>query len=309
MSALLSGPDPGTLTLALSAGLVAAVNPCGFALLPAYLSLFVLDDTSPSMLATLGRAMRATLALTLGFTLVFTVFGLAIAPLASSIQNYLPGFTIVLGVVLAAAGVWVAAGRQLPKLARPGRSRARGPITASWLSMTGFGASYAIASLSCTVAPFLAVVVASFRYTSPLAGSILFVAYGAGMGLAVGLAAAAVALARRGMVTRMQHIGRVVPRLGGVVLAVAGIYVAWYGIWEFRVLHSGAGSDPVIGALSPVQQWLATRTQAMGAFGFGVGLLVLFGIAIVARARRRPPAPTDRVSSPADRPRPSRQQP
>ena len=34
----------GALTLALGAGVVAALNPCGFALLPAYLTLFVLDD-------------------------------------------------------------------------------------------------------------------------------------------------------------------------------------------------------------------------------------------------------------------------
>ena len=33
--------DPAVLTLALVAGAVAAFNPCGFALLPAYLSLLV----------------------------------------------------------------------------------------------------------------------------------------------------------------------------------------------------------------------------------------------------------------------------
>ena len=33
----------GLLALALGAGMVAAINPCGFALLPAYLSLFVLS--------------------------------------------------------------------------------------------------------------------------------------------------------------------------------------------------------------------------------------------------------------------------
>ena len=59
-----------TLGLALGAGLVAAVNPCGFALLPAYLSMFVLEEHRQRSVAVV-RALRATAALTLGFAAVF----------------------------------------------------------------------------------------------------------------------------------------------------------------------------------------------------------------------------------------------
>ena len=48
--------------------------------------------------------------------------------------------------------------------------------------MTGFGASYAIASLGCTIAPFLAVVVTSFRSGSTAQGLVLFLVYAGGMG-------------------------------------------------------------------------------------------------------------------------------
>ncbi len=72
--------------LALGAGLVAAVNPCGFALLPAYLSLFALGDAPRSPAVAVGQALRATLALTLGFAAVFVVFGLAVAPVAASVH-------------------------------------------------------------------------------------------------------------------------------------------------------------------------------------------------------------------------------
>jgi cytochrome c biogenesis protein CcdA len=99
--------------LALGAGLVAVVNPCGFALLPAYLSLFILEEQPPRWLAVM-RALRATAAMTLGFAAVFAVFGLSIAPVAGSVQRYLPWFTVVLGLVIVAAGVWVVAGRALP---------------------------------------------------------------------------------------------------------------------------------------------------------------------------------------------------
>ena len=285
-----AGLDTGTVGLALGAGLVAAVNPCGFALLPAYLSLFVLGDTPRSPVVAVGRALRATAALTLGFAAVFVVFGLAIAPVAASVQSYLPAFTVSLGLLLALAGLWLASGRTLPALPVPRRRKApaNGPIVASWAAMTGFGASYAIASLGCTIAPFLAVVVTSFRSGSPGAGGGLFAAYAAGMGLTVGVAATAVALARRGVVASMRRAGGVVPRLGGLVLAAAGGYVAWYGSWELRVLHGGAGSDPVVTSAARVQEWLAVQTEGGGGSGGGGGPGPRPGAAPAPPRRRAP---------------------
>ena len=163
----------GAVALALGAGVVAALNPCGFALLPAYLSLFVLEEQQ-SRTRAVARALRATAAMTAGFAGVFALFGLAVAPVASGVQQYLPWFTVVFGLLIAVAGLWVLAGRTLPVL-RP-RSRGGRPVTAGVGSMAGFGASYAVASLGCTVAPFLAIVVTAFRAGSTARGVVLFLA-------------------------------------------------------------------------------------------------------------------------------------
>ncbi|MDG4856683.1 hypothetical protein P8605_00620 [Streptomyces sp. T-3] len=50
------------LAIALSAGMLAAVNPCGFALLPAYLSLLILGDDTPTKAVVNTRALAATAA-------------------------------------------------------------------------------------------------------------------------------------------------------------------------------------------------------------------------------------------------------
>ncbi|MER7173964.1 cytochrome c biogenesis protein CcdA, partial [Streptomyces mesophilus] len=71
--------------LALGAGLLAAVNPCGFALLPAYLSLLVLGERPASRATAVVRALTATLAITLGFGAVFGIFGLAVQPAAGQV--------------------------------------------------------------------------------------------------------------------------------------------------------------------------------------------------------------------------------
>ncbi len=250
-----------TLALALAAGMLAAVNPCGFALLPAYLSVLVIGDDSPGTARAVGRALALTAWMTVGFIAVFGVFGLVVSPVASQVQQYLPWFTVAFGVVVAAAGVWLVAGRDLPTLLpRTARGWA---VTRSAPAMVGFGASYAAASLTCSIAPFLALVVTSFRAGSTGEGVLLYVAYGVGMGLLVGLAAVAVALARRGLVTGLRRTGRWVPRAGGVLLLVVGAYVAWYGAWELRVLGGGDPADPVIEAAARIQRTLADWVRTL----------------------------------------------
>ncbi len=277
----------GLYAVALGAGMLAAVNPCGFALLPAYLGLLISGDDSPSRRRALTRALGLTAAMTLGFAGVFAVFGLAVAPVASGLQAYLPWFTLAMGIALVGLGVWLLSGRALtlPRLRVGGGSGK--PLTLSFWSMVGFGASYALASLTCTIAPFLAVVVAGFRSDSVISGVGLFLAYAAGMGLVVGTVAVATALAQGVLVGRLRRAGRWVPRVSGVLLLVSGAYVAWYGAWELRVLSGASAEDPVIDTAAAIQQWLASAVAAPGALGWLTAGLVLVAL-VVLGSRRRP---------------------
>lgn len=278
----------GAAAIALGAGMLAALNPCGFALLPAYLTLLVTVDQPNRTLAVL-RASKMTAAMTAGFLVVFAAFGFLVAPVASSAQRYLPWVTVVVGILLLAAGLWLLAGRALPG-PNP-RSRGKGPITGSVRSMFGFGVSYAAASLTCTIAPFLAVVVSSFRADSVLAGSALFLLYGAGMGLVVGTAALSVALAQQSLVRGARQLGRLVPVAGGALLLLVGVYVAYYGWWEIRVLQGAPTDDPVIEAAAAVQRTVANAVASLGADGFLLALaavvLLVTGATVVRRHTTR----------------------
>lgn len=276
-------PD-GLLAVALGAGMLAAVNPCRFALLPAYLSLLVMGDQPPGRATAVGRALVLTAGMTLGFAAVFGVFGLAVAPVASSVQQYLPWFTIGLGILLAGAGAWLLTGRPLPTLALHRRGPAS--LTRSWRSMIAFGASYAVASLTCTIAPFLAVVVSSFRTDSIWAGVTLFLAYAGGMGLVVATAAVGVALARTSLVGRLRRAGAAVPRVAGLLLFASGGYVAYYGWWEIRTLRGALiTDDPVINGAADIQRYLANTIDRLGLPGIAVLFALGLVIAGVAWAR------------------------
>ncbi|MEO5853149.1 MAG: cytochrome c biogenesis CcdA family protein [Nocardioides sp.] len=280
----------GLLGVSLGAGMLAAVNPCGFALLPAYVSLLLTADGSPGRGRAVMRALGITAAMTAGFAGVFALFGLAIAPVASSVQRHLPWFTVSLGVVLVLMGVWMLSGRSVsvPRVAlrRSGASRPA-PLARTFTSMAGFGASYAVASLSCTIAPFLAVVIAGFR-SDVLDGVALFLAYAAGMGLVVGTLAIATALASHRVVTGLRQAGRWTPRVAGALLAGAGAYVAYYGAWELRVLGGGEAEDPVIDTAATIQQSMVRVVDTVGPAGWlalGGLLLMVTGVLVLGQRR------------------------
>ncbi len=90
--------DADLLGLAFGAGLIAAVNPCGFAMLPGYLSLVIQADAGSGR--AVGRALTATAAMTLGVVAVFAAFGALTASVASTVQQYVPFATVLIGVAL-----------------------------------------------------------------------------------------------------------------------------------------------------------------------------------------------------------------
>jgi cytochrome c-type biogenesis protein len=282
--------------LAVSAGMLAAVNPCGFALLPAYLSVLVVGDDGDGRAAQIRRAVALTAAMTLGFAAVFGVFGLLTAPVADAVARKLPWVSIALGVILILLGMLLLAGREppsvLPKLGR-------GPVLTRRVgSMALFGAAYAIASLGCTIGPFLAVVVAGFRVGSIVDGMGLFLAYALGMGLVVGAVALAVALARVSFVRGLRRAAPVVNRIAGGLMVVAGLYVAWYGWYEVRVLRGGDPDDAVVDAAAHVQSALSNTVDGAGPVTVAVVALVLLAAAIlVGRRRVRARAAADRDPS------------
>lgn len=277
--------------------MLAAVNPCGFALLPAYLSLLVLDGDDRDQRRALGRALALTAAMTTGFVLVFAGFGVLITSGSAELQQHVPRFTVVAGLGLVALGLWLLAGRSIRMPRRRGRKGSAAPLTGSFWSMVGFGAGYALASLTCTIAPFLAVVAASFRTGDSIEGVVLFVAYALGMGSVVGAAAVAVALAEGSLVRRLRGAGRWVPRVSGALLVVSGAYVAYYGWWELRVLAGEAsGTDPVIDAAATVQRTISDAVSWVGPGGWAVVLAAFVALVLLGRrVRSSSPQAADRA--------------
>ena len=280
----MSSDLPDLVGLAFAAGLVAALNPCGFAMLPAYLT-FVVSGAERSRPAAVGRAAMATVAMTAGFVAVFATFGLLAASIASTVQRYIPAVTVVVGVALLGAGLWMLSGRSLG-LAVPGGFE-RAP-TARLGSMFGYGAAYAVASLSCTVGPFLAVTASATRIDSHGDAIVVYGAYAAGFALVVGTLAVAAAFTSAALSARLRHLLPVINRIGGTLVIIVGLYVAYYGIYELRLFHgNGSPEDAVISAAGRLQSVLAGWVNGHGGWPWVLALSVLAALAVGLAWRRR----------------------
>lgn len=281
--------DQGLIGLAFAAGLVAALNPCGFAMLPGYLVLVVRREGSgtaaSTVLASLGRALVATVGMVLGFLTVFGVFGALTLSAATAVHRYLPYVTVVVGIVLVAMGIWLLSGRAA-MLALPGGGRWAPTVRLG--SMYGYGVSYAIASLSCTIGPFLAVTAAGFRRGSLVEKVSIYLAYVAGLSLVVGVLAVAAAFASSALVTRLRRVLPFVHRIGGVLLVLVGLYVGYYGFYEVRLLRAhGNPEDAVIASAGRVQGVLAGWVHQHGGWPWVLAFAVLTVGALVGTRVRR----------------------
>ena len=127
-------PGPTLLAVALGAVMLAAVNPYGVAVLPAYISMLVLGAEQPTRLRAVRRAAALTASTTVGFATVFGVFGPTVAPVAAGLQQYLPYIRVVFGLSLVAAlGTRAAeAARDQTLSCAAGTPRARAAVSTRW---------------------------------------------------------------------------------------------------------------------------------------------------------------------------------
>jgi cytochrome c-type biogenesis protein len=276
----------GRFALAFTNGMVAAVNPCGFAMLPAYLAFFLglEGDERTDRRRDLPRAVIVSAVLTLGFAIVFGLVGAVVSHFSSTVIDYASYVTVVIGVGLVALGVAMVAGFQpnlaLPKLDRGAGSRELGSVLL-------FGISYAIASLGCTMPLFLATVASTFTRESYVSGVATFVVYSLGMGLVVTFLTVAIALAHQGVVRGLRHALPYVHLAAAVLMLLMGAYLAYYGWYEIRVQGGNLARDPIVDFFQRRQSSLSAWIQDVGAVRLGLAMAVTVAIVLIAAMTRR----------------------
>ncbi len=222
------------------AGMVAAVNPCGFVMLPAYLTLYLSDQSdayeeqSWSGAAKRGtKAVYVSLVMGLGFVALFGSAGLLVSASQELVKEALPWIGFTLGILMALLGAYILLGGKIyTGIAQQMADRVGDPRVSSLGGYFLFGVSYALASLSCTLPIFLSVVTSSFSRDGFLSGLTQFVAYAAGMAFLILLVTLAIALFKSAILGPLRRSMQYVERVSAVILAVIGAYLVFYWLTE-----------------------------------------------------------------------------
>ncbi len=223
---------------AFAAGMLAAVNPCGFALVPAYLGQCLLPEGRTVGGHLVLRALRFSGAVTAAFVALFAATGLALVTVGAVIVPSLPWLGLMVGVLLVAGGALALVGGPSPSLAageglagRLGQTAAR----PGFLGHATFGLAYGLASLGCALPVFLTVVGGATTQGFPGAVG-LFALYGLGLGALLTAAALAAATLGSEVVARWSRVRRWVPAAGPVLLVLAGAWVTYYWLTAGGIL-------------------------------------------------------------------------
>jgi cytochrome c biogenesis protein CcdA len=245
------GPAGVSLSLAFGAGVLSTLNPCGFALLPAFVSYTVKQQVSASSAASPSSWQRLLrggilgLPLTAGFLLIFLGASGMLALGGHLLVHLFPWLAILVGAGLVLLGGWTLfTGRSLevPGLGalatklHTATKAEQAPATphvmrAAWL----FGLGYGLSSLGCTLPVFLLVVGTTLTSGRVVDGALVLVSYAAGMALV--LLIVALAATTLGDVLRMAvfPLLRWVQPVAALFLIAAGSYIVWYqvhaGLW------------------------------------------------------------------------------
>lgn len=254
-------------------GVMAAVNPCGFVLLPTYLVYYLgteLNRDGENKTTTLRRGLSVGVAVSSGFIGLFLVVGIISRAFTTVIRDNAKYAALVIGIALIAMGVAMLFGWKLP-IAQPDVSVQRKRTT--W-NMFLFGIVYAIASIGCTIGLLISVILGSVNRNGFVSGVISIVLYGLGMGLLVTALTVALAFARVGLVSTIKKSFKWFDKVSAVFVVLTGLYLSWY--WLGAI--TDRGSD---GVTSRVERWQTRVAQFLQDAGV-YPLLIVFSVIIAA---------------------------
>ncbi len=273
------------LATSFTAGLLAAINPCGFVLLPTYLLYFLgMENLRPGAEKTsIARALAVSLSVSAGFMSVFVVIGVITKWSTSWFLDKAPYISLFIGLALIVLGFAMLFGYQLPfttpKLDVGKRDR-------SVVSMFVFGIAYAVASIGCTIGPFIAIVLGGVSTDGLATGIAAIALYGLGMALLVSGLTVTLAMANTAMLKTLRKGMAWFEYIAGIFVLLTGLYLTWY--WYSDIADKDSGV--VTGAISWQEELARFVQRNQSTVVVLASVIIAAAIGFSVMVKRRPPA-------------------
>lgn len=272
----------GSFAYSLLLGMLAAVNPCGFVLLPTYLVAYLSVSEADDLHTRLGRAVKVGTSVSIGFVGVFLIVGAISRLFTNWIEVNAKYAALVIGIALIVLGIRMFTGWR-PRLWVPsltGASR-RGGVS----SMVGFGVVYAIASIGCTIGLLTTAIMGSFTRDGIVSGVVSVALYGVGMGIFVTALTITLAFAKTALVRSGRGVMQVIDRFSSLLVMCTGIYLTWY--W-YMAITERSDSGGFLNAIGGWQTRIVARISDIGSLPVATVFLTIIVAALGTRSIRRP---------------------
>jgi len=276
----------GRLPLSFTSGLLAAINPCGFVLLPTYLMFFLgMENLRPGAeRTTIRRALAVSLSVSAGFLSVFIVLGIIAKWATNSFLDTMPYISLVIGAALIVLGVAMIFGYRLPFTAP---KMDIGERDRSVVSMFVFGIAYAVASFGCTLGPFSGTVLGAISTDGIATGIAAIALYGLGMALLVTALTVTLAVANTALLRFLRKGMQWFEYIAGVFVLLTGIYLTYY--WYSSITENYDSS--ITSQATSWQEELARFVQRNQATVVTLACIVIIAaVAVSMSVQRRPQA-------------------
>ena len=277
------------LAFPLAAGLIAAFNPCGFAMLPAYLAYFLGHELKnpPDGYQGFLNGIKVSMTLSAGFVFVFALVGILTNTVISenSIEERAGYITLPIGLVLILLGLAMIRGYQ-PNIKIPGLHIKN--FNRQLPSIFLFGVSYAIVSIGCSAPIFFITVGSSFSRDGVINGVAVFITYAIGMSIVVAFLTISLALTRTMIAKNMKRVLPYLSPISGLLLTAAGFFLASYGWWEIQVSKGNYSSNTFVDLSLRGSGRLSNWVNDVGGGRFAMAcLMIVVGILVWATGTKR----------------------
>ena len=270
---MIAGSD--RLWLSFGSGLLAAVNPCGFVLLPTYLMYFLGVSGRPgTQRATVRRALLVSAALSAGFMTVFVIVG-GISRLFTNWLNQNAKYVgLLIGLALVILGIAMLFGYRLP-FSTPKLETGKRDQTIA--SMYVFGLAYAIDSIGCTIGPFSATVLGTIDTDGFFQGIVAIVLYGVAMSLLITTLTVTLAVAQGGLLKSLRSGMKYVETASAIVMILSGLYLSWYWFNDIRDKYDDNLTGRVLNWQERIAQYIDDNRLVLAiAFAIIVGIALTY---------------------------------
>lgn len=222
--------DYGLLSFAFSAGLVSFLNPCGIAMLPAYIGYyFGKEETERHFVKNLLKGLAIGLLISAGFFTTFSIAGLIITILGSRVAAVFPILSVFVGIALIFTGLLMLFGRSF-SLAHRLLTHNRFLAVARRKSLSQnyfYGIGYGLASLGCTLPIFLLVVAGSVTAGGFAGGMLNFLFYAAGMSVFAIAVVVSLAVSKGVVMEKINFALPFITKISALLIIAAGAYIVY----------------------------------------------------------------------------------